>query len=167
MSRTLQTRVGIGYDIHRMMPTIKSGSIPVGGTDIPCFYKVQAHSDGDVLLHAIVDACLGALALGDVGQWFPDNAPEHAGKKSSEFVAPVVAEMKKLGFAVVQIDSNIMLEEPKLAPHMDKIRQGLAQLFKIELSSVSVKARTMEGLGAIGERKALSAQAVVVLKEIL
>lgn len=164
--KTPQTRTGIGYDIHRLCPTIKTGSIPIGGIEVPCYYKVQAHSDGDVLLHAIIDACLGALALGDIGQWFPDTSPEHNGKKSTEFIAPVLAELRKLGFEVSQIDSNVILEEPKLMPHMDKIRQSLAQNFKIELSSVSVKARTMEGLGAIGERKALSAQAVVVLKEI-
>lgn len=159
-------RVGIGYDIHRLIPTIKPSSIPIGGVEVPCFFKVQAHSDGDVLLHAIVDACLGALALGDIGQWFPDSARENEKRPSSEFVGPVVEEMKKLRYRVNQIDSNILLEEPKLFPHSDNIRQSVARLFGLELKDVSLKAKTMEGLGAIGERRAVSAQVVVTLKEI-
>ncbi len=159
-------RVGIGYDIHRLIPVIKPGTIPVGGVDIPCFYRVQAHSDGDVLLHAIIDACLGALALGDIGQWFPDTDPEHQGKRSSVFVEKVLSEVHRLGFEINQIDSNVLLEEPKLSPHFDKIRETIAKLFKTELSNISVKARTMEGLGVIGERQAISAEAVVTLKDM-
>lgn len=158
-------RVGIGYDIHRLVPTIKASIIPLGGVEIPCFYKIQAHSDGDVLLHALVDACLGALALGDIGQWFPDNAKENEKRPSSEFVRTVLAEVDKLKYRVQQIDSIILLEEPKLFPHSDSIRQSVARLFGLELSNVSLKAKTMEGLGAVGERRAVSAQVVVTLQE--
>lgn len=159
-------RTGIGYDIHRLIPTIKSSAIPLGGIQIPCFFAVQAHSDGDVLLHALVDACLGALALGDIGQWFPDTDPQYQNQNSSDFVTHVVAHIKKMGFEVLQVDSNLFLEEPKIAPHKDAIRSKLAQLLGCEIANVSVKAKTMEGLGPIGERKALAAQVVVLLKEI-
>jgi 2-C-methyl-D-erythritol 2,4-cyclodiphosphate synthase len=159
-------RTGIGYDIHRLIPTIKPNSISIGGVKLPCYFSVQAHSDGDVLLHALVDACLGALALGDIGQWFPDNDPKHQNRNSTDFVKEVVNHIKTMGFEVHQVDSNIFLEEPKIAPHKDSIRTQLAQLLGIELVNVSVKAKTMEGLGPIGERRALAAQVVVTLKEI-
>ena len=157
-------RTGIGYDLHRLIPTIRQASIPLGGVSIPCFFEVHAHSDGDVLLHAIVDACLGALALGDIGQHFPDNKPENRGRPSAEFVRATVDKISEMGWAVEQVDSILFLEEPKVAPHADAIRRQVAQLLKVELSAVSVKAKTMEGLGPIGERKALAAQAVVTLK---
>lgn len=159
-------RTGIGYDIHRLVPTIKSSCIPLGGVEIPCYFSVEAHSDGDVLLHALVDACLGALALGDIGRLFPDNVPENENRKSTEFVKEVMAQIQKLGWRVSQMDSNIFLEEPKLKPHADNIRENLARLLSVELNCVSVKAKTMEGLGPVGERRAISAQVIVTLKEI-
>ncbi len=159
-------RTGIGYDIHRIIPTIKPSAIVIGGIKLPCYFSIQAHSDGDVLLHALVDACLGALALGDIGQWFPDNDPKHQNRASCEFVKEVVEKVKNLGYEIHQVDSNIFLEEPKVAPHNDAIRTNLAQLLGIELCNVSLKAKTMEGLGPIGERKALAAQVIVTLKEI-
>lgn len=158
-------RIGIGYDIHRLIPTIKPSHIPIGGVQIPCYFKVHAHSDGDVVLHALVDACLGSLALGDIGQWFPDSSSENDKRPSSEFVKLVLEEIRKMGWEVHQIDTNVFLEEPKLIPYSDKIRQTIALLFGLELSSVSLKAKTMEGLGPVGERRAISAQAVVTLKE--
>ncbi|NBX67416.1 MAG: 2-C-methyl-D-erythritol 2,4-cyclodiphosphate synthase [Proteobacteria bacterium] len=158
-------RTGIGYDIHRLIPTIKPSAIILGGIKLPCYFSLQAHSDGDVLLHALVDACLGALALGDIGQWFPDKDPKHQNRASSEFVKEVIEKVHQLGFEIHQIDSNVFLEEPKVAPHSDSIRSHIAQLVGTELSNVSLKAKTMEGLGPIGERKAISAQVVVTLKE--
>lgn len=159
-------RTGIGYDIHRLIPTLERSSIPLGGTAIPCFFRVDAHSDGDVLLHALVDACLGALALGDIGQRFPDKAPENRHRASREFVLDVMAEVRKMGWAVHHFDSIIQLEEPKIAPHTEKIRREVALLLGIELSAVSVKAKTMEGLGPIGERRAIAAHAVITLEEL-
>lgn len=158
-------RAGIGYDIHRLTPTIKKHSIPLGGVDVPCYFEVEAHSDGDVLLHAIVDACLGALSLGDIGQLYPDNAPENRGRKSAEFVKETLAQVRKLGYRIENCDTNIFLEEPKIAEHRDSIRRQIAGLLEIELSSVSIKAKTMERLGPIGERRAIAAQAIVILKE--
>lgn len=159
-------RTGIGYDIHRLIASVEQRQIPLGGVNIPCFYKIEAHSDGDVLLHAIVDACLGALALGDIGQWFPDNDSRNRERPSSEFVQEVKATLKKLGWRVQHIDSNIHLEEPKLSPHIDDIRKNVATLLNIELSSVSVKAKTNEGLGSIGKRKAVAANVIVTLEEV-
>lgn len=159
-------RTGIGHDIHRLVPTIRIASIPIGGVQIPCYYSVQAHSDGDVLLHAITDACLGALALGDIGNWFPDSKPENAGRPSSEFLKSVIQHINKMGWRLVNIDTNVFLEEPKLASFSDGIRTNIAQLFGVELASVSFKAKTMEGLGPIGERRAIGADAVVTLEEI-
>lgn len=159
-------RIGSGFDIHRLIPTVKMESIPLGGIQIPCFFRVQAHSDGDVLLHALTDACLGALALGDIGQWFPDSAEENQDRKSMEFLTAVLGEVKRLGYRVTQMDATVFLEEPKLASVSDSIRRNLANALSVELTQVSLKAKTMEGLGMIGERKALSAQVVVLLEEL-
>lgn len=157
-------RTGIGYDIHRLIPTLEKSSIPLGGVSLPCYFKINAHSDGDVLLHALVDACLGALALGDIGQWFPDNKEENRNRPSQDFVKEVIRHIHTLGWQVSQFDSVIFLEEPKLAPHSDAIRRQIAQLLNIELTAVSVKAKTMEGLGPVGEGRAIAANAVVVLE---
>ncbi|MBI4403210.1 MAG: 2-C-methyl-D-erythritol 2,4-cyclodiphosphate synthase [Deltaproteobacteria bacterium] len=158
-------RTGIGYDIHRLIPTIHNQSIPVGGVAVGCFYRVEAHSDGDVLLHALADACLGALALGDIGEWFPDNQPENKNRSSSEFLVSIIERIHSMGWEIYQCDAVLILEEPKIAPHRDPIREHIAKLFGIELSSVSVKAKTHEGLGDIGARKAIAAHAVVTVRE--
>lgn len=159
-------RIGIGYDLHRLIPTVERSAIPVGGIPISCFLKVEAHSDGDVLLHSIVDAILGSLALGDIGQWFPDNAEVNRGRPSSEFLVEVVSHIKKMGWRVNQLDTVMFLEEPKLAEHWTSIRENLAKLLGVEMSNVSVKAKTMEGMGPVGERKAIAAQAAVTIQRI-
>lgn len=156
-------RTGLGFDIHRLIPTVEKSTIAIGGIDLPCFYRVEAHSDGDVLLHAVVDALLGAACLGDIGQWFPDNSPINRNRKSHEFVTEALTAVQKLGFKVSHLDSNVFLEEPKLAPHSLAIRTRLAELLQVELTQVNLKAKTMEGLGPIGERKAVSAQVVLTL----
>jgi 2-C-methyl-D-erythritol 2,4-cyclodiphosphate synthase len=159
-------RTGIGYDIHRLTPTLERAAIPIGGVSIPCFFKVQAHSDGDVLLHALTDALLGALALGDIGQRYSDTKPENKGRASSEFVRETLAEVKKLGWRVAQFDSVVTLERPKLAPHADEIRRSIASLLETELANVSLKAKTMEGLGPIGEGRAIAAHAIVTIEPL-
>lgn len=159
-------RTGIGYDIHRLIPTLEKSAIPLGGVSIPCYFKINAHSDGDVLLHALVDACLGALALGDIGQWFPDNKEENRGRASHEFLRDVLKHIEGMGWRVRQFDSVVFLEEPKLSRYSDEIRRNIAQLLKVELSDVSVKAKTMEGLGAVGGGKAIAANVVVMLEKL-
>lgn len=158
-------RTGIGYDIHRIVPTPEVSQIPIGGVSIPCHYKITAHSDGDVLLHAVVDALLGALALGDIGQWFPDNAAENRGRPSKDFVVQVMKEVRSLGWEVSNVDTIVIAEEPKLGPHRDRIRQEIAMLLGIEIACVGVKAKTMETLGPIGERRAIAAHASILLRE--
>lgn len=159
-------RTGIGYDIHRLIPTLEAGQIPIGGVPIPCRFKIQAHSDGDVLLHALVDACLGALALGDIGQHFSDKAIENKNRPSAEFVRIVNGKIRDLGYRVSSFDSIVILEAPKLSEHSDAIRRSIATLLGIELACVSVKAKTMEGLGLVGENKAIAAHAVVNLEPL-
>lgn len=159
-------RTGIGYDIHRLIPTVEQSHIPIGGVPIPCRFKIQAHSDGDVLLHALVDACLGALALGDIGQHFSDQAAENKNRPSCEFVADVLGKIRALGYRVAHFDSIVIVEDPKLSPHSDSIRRSIASLLSVELSAVSVKAKTMEGLGLVGENKAIAAHAVVNLEPL-
>ena len=160
-------RTGTGYDIHRLIPTLERSFIPLGGVEIPCFFKTQAHSDGDVLLHALVAACLGALALGDIGRWFPDNKAENKQRPSREFVKEVMKEVKRLGWKVENFDSTVLLEEPKLAAYCDAIRSTIAELLEVELSSVSVKAKTMEGLGPVGEGRAIACHAAVALTRLV
>lgn len=159
-------RTGIGFDIHRLVQDIQIQSIPIGGVAIPYSYKVISHSDGDVLVHAIIDACFGAAALGDIGQWFPDNDPKFANVSGIDLLKTTLEEIKKVGFGIYQIDSIVYCEEPKIAPHSLKIREVLASAMNIDLQFVSVKAKTMEGLGAIGNRQAIAAQAIVSLKEL-
>lgn len=158
-------RIGIGYDIHRIEALESVGSLLLGGVAIACPFKVVAHSDGDVILHSLTDAILGSLALGDIGQWFSDKDSKNKGRNSLEFLAIALAEARKLGWHVAQVDINVFAEEPKIAPHCEKIRTRLSQALELEMNSVSLKAKTMEGLGAIGEKKAIAAQALISLRE--
>lgn len=159
-------RVGIGYDIHRIVPTQEKESLIIGGHKIECFFRPQAHSDGDVLLHALVDAMLGSLAMGDIGQWFPDTDPVNENRPSKEFVEVTVAELAKLGWKVAQLDSIVWLERPKLAPEIGTIREKLAQLLNLELHQISIKAKTMETVGTIGAGGAMSAQVILTTERI-
>lgn len=158
-------RTGIGYDIHRLTPTIERSSIPLGGILISCHFNVDAYSDGDVLLHATVDALLGSLALGDIGRWFPDSESQNKNRSSSDFVKEVLKKVSTLGWEPAQLDSVILLEEPKLSDHSDSIRKNLAGLLNLDLSLVSVKAKSSEGLGPVGERRAIACHTIVALRK--
>jgi len=157
-------RVGIGYDLHRIVAKPEGGEIWLGGISIPAPFGLVAHSDGDVLLHALTDACLGALALGDIGQWFSDSDPANRGRKSEDFFKSALKEISRLGWVLAQIDSIILLESPKLAPYIDDIRRQIATLAQMEISDVSVKAKTKEGLGPVGTHQAIEAHTIVTLK---
>ena len=157
-------RVGLGFDLHKLNAAPAGSSIPLGGVAVPAEFTVEAHSDGDVLLHAMVDAVLGALALGDIGRWFPDTDPKWKGVTSDRFALAAVEAAAERGWKVAQIDANILAERPKIAPVVESIRAKLAELFRCPLDGVSVKAKTMEGLGPIGERKAIAAQVIVMLE---
>jgi len=156
-------RIGVGNDIHRL---IEGRKLMIGGIEIPSDKGAEGHSDGDVLLHAITDAILGALALGDIGKHFPDTDLRWKNAESKKFLSESMRLMKDKGFRVANLDSTISLEKPKLRDKIDEIRNHIAQLLEVEDENVSVKAKTNEGLDAIGEGRAISATAVVLLSRI-
>lgn len=151
-------RVGFGNDIHRL---VEGRPLMIGGIEIPFDKGEEAHSDGDVLLHAITDAILGAAAMGDIGQHFPDDSPLTKDAFSSSFLKNV---QLMTGARIINIDSTITLEKPKLAEHIPAIRKSIADILEININQVSVKAKTAESLGPIGEGKAIKAEAVVLIE---
>ena len=154
-------RVGIGYDIHRLEA---GDGIMVANVRVPCPYRVVAHSDGDVVLHALCDAILGALAAGDLGEHFPDTDAQHAGRDSAEFVQAVLALPVCAPWQLVNLDVNVIAQAPRLLAYKPAMRQRLAELFGLPLDAVGLKARTNEECDAVGEKRALQAQAVVLLQ---
>ncbi len=154
-------RIGFGNDIHRL---IEGKPLVLGGIIIASDLGADGHSDADALTHAITDAILGALALGDIGTHFSDGEERWKNAESFVFLRYAVGLMKEKGYAVVNVDSTICLEKPKLRPYIDAMRESLALALEIEQSCVSVKAKTGEGLDAVGERRAVRAEAVVLLK---
>ncbi|HYD48339.1 MAG TPA: 2-C-methyl-D-erythritol 2,4-cyclodiphosphate synthase [Terriglobales bacterium] len=156
-------RIGHGYDIHRL---VAGRSLRLGGIDIASPVGLLGHSDGDAVLHAICDAILGALAAGDIGGHFPDTDPAHAGVASAGLLQRVVEMMQARRFGVVNLDVTIYAEQPKLAPHREPMRQRLAELVHAPLAAVSIKAKTNEGLDAVGRGEAIAATAVVLLAEL-
>jgi len=153
-------RVGIGYDIHRF---VDGKPLMLGGVEIPHIKGLEGHSDGDALLHAICDACLGAAGLNDIGHQFPVNDDRYLNISSAELLKEVLKKIKQKGFSIEYIDSVIILEEPKIAPFKDRMRAEIANGLGIAMDSVSVKATTQEGIGAIGRGEALAAYAVACL----
>ncbi|MCO6511797.1 MAG: 2-C-methyl-D-erythritol 2,4-cyclodiphosphate synthase [Aridibacter famidurans] len=153
-------RIGYGNDIHRL----EEGRILVlGGVQVPFEKGSVGHSDGDALLHAITDAILGALALGDIGTHFPDNDERWTGADSSQFLSEAGRLAKERGFEVVNVDSTVSIERPKLRPFIDEMRGNIAGALGVEIGTVNVKAKTAEGLGEIGNGLAVKAEAVVLL----
>jgi len=155
-------RVGLGYDIHPLVP---DRPLRLGGVEIPWPRGLLGHSDGDALLHAVCDALLGAAALGDLGEYFPDTDPACRGADSSRLLAAVLDKVRAAGFAPVNLDVNIIAQQPRLAPHRDAIRRRVAELLGLDPTRVNIKARTNEGLDSVGEGRAIAVQAVVLLEE--
>ncbi len=155
-------RVGIGYDYHRL---VEGRKLVLGGVEIPFGKGLAGHSDGDVLTHAICDALLGAAGLGDIGQHFPDNDPQWKGADSIQLLARVVDLLREKGLRVAQVDCIVLAQEPKLAPHFAPMRERLASVLGPQVQ-VNVKAKTTEGLEAIGRGEAMAAQAVALLESI-
>ena len=153
-------RIGFGNDIHRL---VKGKPLILGGVEILADKGAVGHSDADALTHAITDAILGALALGDIGSHFSDKDARWKDADSFVFLKHTVELMKEKGFRVVNVDSTISLETPKLRPHIDKMRENLAKVLEIELNCISIKAKTAEGLDAIGEERAIKAEAIILL----
>lgn len=154
-------RSGLGYDIHRLEA---GDNIVLGGHNIPCDYKLIAYSDGDVVLHAICDALLGAVAAGDLGEHFPDTDPHHRNRASQEFVHHILALPQLANWEIVNIDLNIIAQTPRLSAHKKNIRESIARICAITLDQISVKARSKEGLGPVGNCEAIEAQAIVLLQ---
>ena len=156
-------RVGQGFDIHRLEAGRK---LILGGVDIPHEAGLSGHSDADVLLHALMNALLGAMGQGDIGTHFPDTDPAFKGVSSTSLLARVLQLMRGAGFGIVNADITVIAQRPRLAPHFGAIRMSLAEILDVREAAVNVKAGTMEGLGSIGEGRAMAALAVVLLQSI-
>jgi 2-C-methyl-D-erythritol 2,4-cyclodiphosphate synthase len=154
-------RIGHGYDVHRL---VEGRRLILGGVDIPHEKGLLGHSDADVLVHAIMDALLGAAALGDIGKHFPDSDPAYAGANSLGLAAHVAALLQNHGYRIVNIDSTILAQAPKLAPHIETMRRNIANALGVELSAINVKATTEEGLGFTGEKLGIAAHAVCLIE---
>lgn len=153
-------RVGLGYDVHRLA---EERDLILGGVKIPYEKGLLGHSDADVLLHAIMDALLGAAALGDIGKHFPDTDPAYRGISSVKLLEHVAALLDENLFLVENIDATIIAQAPKMRPHIDQMRENIAKALGIEASQVNVKATTEEGLGFTGSGEGISAQAICLL----
>ena len=153
-------RIGFGYDVHRL---VEGRRLVLCGTEIPYERGLLGHSDADAAVHAIMDAILGALALGDIGKLFPDNDEKYKGADSMELLARVIETMRKNGFALGNADITIVAERPKLAPYITQMRENLAGAFSCGIAKISVKATTEEGLGLAGN--GIGAYAVILLED--
>lgn len=153
-------RIGIGHDTHRLEP---GGPLRVGGVDIPHHKQAVGHSDADVLLHAITDAVLGAAALGDIGELFPDNDPANRGRDSAEFLIAAWEKVEAAGYSLVNLDCIVFAQRPKLSPFKGQIQSRIAQILKVEAGQVGVKAKTGELVGPVGREEAIEAQVVALL----
>lgn len=153
-------RIGFGVDIHQL---VEGRPLIVGGVEIDATFGALGHSDADVLLHAICDALLGALALGDIGQHFPDTDPQYKGVDSKLLLQHTFDLIKQNGFEIGNIDSTVLLEKPKLRPYVDLMRSTIASILDTSLDKISVKATRGEGLGFVGEGKGIKAYATVLL----
>ena len=156
-------RIGIGYDIHQLT---QDRDLILGGVKIPYEYGLLGHSDADVLVHSIIDALLGSVALRDIGYHFPDTDSKYKDADSLKLLDCTVELLKKEGYKIVNIDSNIICQKPKLAEYIDKMRENIAESCKIDINQVSVKAKTNEKQDSTGMGKSIAAQAVALTEKI-
>ena len=156
-------RIGHGYDVHRLVDDRK---LIMGGVEIPWEMGLLGHSDADVLLHAIADALLGALAMGDIGKHFPDSDPAFKGADSMKLVEHVVGLVRQRGYRVGNLDATIIAQRPKMAPHIPAMRENIARVCGVEVERINVKATTEEGLGFTGRAEGIAAHAVVLMERI-
>lgn len=155
-------RIGQGYDVHRL---VEGRKLILGGVEIPHPTGLLGHSDADVLLHAVCDALLGAAALGDIGQHFPDSDPAYAGVSSLVLLRATAEKLRRAGFSVGNLDATVVAERPKLAPYLPQMRENIAKTLEIPVERVSVKATTEEGLGFTGVGAGVAAFAVCLLEQ--
>lgn len=156
-------RIGHGFDVHKFGG---EGPITLGGVKIPYQYGLVAHSDGDVVLHAITDALIGALALGDIGKFFPDNDPQYKGIDSRILLRKVYSIIQNKGYELVNLDTTIIAQEPKMRGHVDQMRVNIAEDLNVHFDQISVKATTTEQLGFTGRKEGIACEAVVLLTKI-
>ena len=156
-------RIGHGYDVHRL---VEGRKCIIGGVDIPYSKGLLGHSDADVLVHAVMDAIIGALALGDIGKLFPDNDPKYLGADSLLLCSSVVRVMRDKGYKIGNIDATVIAQAPKMAPYILQMRENIARVLDTDIENVSIKATTEEKLGFTGEGLGISAHAVCLLEKI-
>jgi 2-C-methyl-D-erythritol 2,4-cyclodiphosphate synthase len=159
----MQLRIGHGYDAHRFAEPSDNRPLMLGGIEVPHDRGLLAHSDGDALIHALCDALLGAVALGDIGRHFPDSDQAYKNADSAVLLKRVLGLVKNLGWSVVNADMTILAQSPRMAPHINAMRSRLAALLEVELDAVNVKASTTEGMGFVGRKEGLETHAVVLL----
>jgi 2-C-methyl-D-erythritol 2,4-cyclodiphosphate synthase len=153
-------RIGQGYDAHKL---VENRKLILGGVDIPSEFGLLGHSDADVLVHAIMDALLGAMALGDIGKHFPDTSKEFEGISSLALLSRVKSTMDEHGYSLVNLDSTVVLQRPKILPYIEKMRENIAKILNVEIGQISIKATTEEGMGFCGKGEGSKAMAVVLL----
>ena len=155
-------RIGLGYDVHKL---VEGRPLIMGGVNIPYEKGLLGHSDADVLIHAIMDAMLGALALGDIGKHFPDTDEKYKGSDSMKLLQCVNDLINEKGYEISNIDSIIIAQSPKMAPHIENMRQNIANVLDTDIENIRVKATTEEGLGFTGAKEGISAQSICLLKK--
>jgi 2-C-methyl-D-erythritol 2,4-cyclodiphosphate synthase len=161
MDSSMDFRIGHGFDVHAFKP---GDHLVIGGVRIPYEKAFAAHSDGDVLLHAICDALLGAAALGDIGRHFPDTEPKYKGIDSRSLLRHVMALVRESGYAIGNVDATIVAQAPKLAPHIEQMQKNIAEDLETYTANINIKATTTERLGYTGRGEGISAHAVALLK---
>jgi len=156
-------RIGAGYDIHRL---VEGRRLILGGVEVPFGKGLKGHSDGDALLHAISDAMLGSLALGDIGKHFPDTDPKFKDADSKVLLSEVHKKITDKGWKLINVDSNIIAQNPKMAPHIETMRKNISEILSLSVDCISVKARTNEGVDSLGRGEAIATQAVVLVEKV-
>ena len=156
----METRIGIGYDSHKF---VEGRKLFLGGVEIPCGYGLLAHSDGDVLIHALIDAILGALNLGDIGMFFPDTDPHYKDIRSTILLQKINDLLSERNAKIINIDSVLMLEMPKISPYTEEMKNMLSQILKIQKERISIKAKTNEGMGFVGKKEGIASIVVVLI----
>lgn len=156
-------RIGLGYDVHKL---VEGRDLIIGGVNIPHEKGLLGHSDADVLIHAIMDGMLGALALGDIGKHFPDNDEKYKGANSMKLLEYVNELIESKGYKVSNIDSIIIAQSPKMAPHIENMRKNISQILNTNIENISVKATTEEGLGFTGAKEGIASQSICLLRKI-
>lgn len=156
-------RIGMGYDVHKL---VENRKLIIGGVEIPFEKGLSGHSDADVLTHAVMDSLLGAAALGDIGKHFPDTEEKFRGVDSILLLEHVFSLLSENGYSIINVDATIIAQNPKMRPHIDKIRRNIAQALRIDINQVNVKATTEEGLGFTGSGEGIAANSICLIKKI-